>query len=332
MSRPFSLGFLGRVYSTAFSPQVYADTLTLFEAAELAGLDSGWVAQHHFANEQGRLPSPLVLLAAASARTRRIQLGTAVIVLSQEPTLRLAEDAAVLELLSGARLQLGLGAGFDPDSFLGFDQEAGRRHEHYDRQLTRLAQHLEGEYSSLRPRPTRLGGKLWEATSRIEQAAARGNGLILAADPGESNGREQSAASWAQRIDRYQQAFVPHLGSVPRIARVQAVFPGQDLLDPASGTRRDILDYVARQKASGVQPRHEADVAALLDRLGVLHGPVDGIIRRLRAQPIAGPGDQLIFQVQTLSTPIDQAVDALQIIARQIAPALGWQPQEPSTS
>jgi alkanesulfonate monooxygenase SsuD/methylene tetrahydromethanopterin reductase-like flavin-dependent oxidoreductase (luciferase family) len=322
MSRSFSLGFLTRVYSPTFSPQVYTDTVALFAAAERLGLDSGWVAQHHFANEEGRLPSPLLLLAAVSARTQRIQLGTGVIVLSQEPALRLAEDAAVLEILSGQRLQLGLGAGFDIASFLGFDQDTAQRHEDYERHLHHLTQYLRSDDSPLRPRPAPLSRKLWEATSRIEQAAGRGNGLIMAADP-------RQGASWKQRVDAYRQHFVSNRGSVPRIARVQAVFPGQDLLDPASPTRQDILQYVARQQASGVQPAHEGDVAALFERLGVLHGPVDGIIKQLHAQPAPGPDDQLIFQVQTLSTPLDQAVEALQIVARRIAPALGWHTQEP---
>lgn len=101
MSRSFSLGFLARVYSPTFSPQVYADTLALLAPAERLGLDSGWVAQHHFAKEQGRLPSPL--LAAAITRTRRIQLGTGVSVLSQ-----------VLERLRLLAIEIALALGWRP--------------------------------------------------------------------------------------------------------------------------------------------------------------------------------------------------------------------------
>ena len=90
MSGGFSLGFLNRVYHPQFDARVYRDTIELFQVAEELGFDTGWVAQHHFASEQGRLPSPLVLLAAVAQRTRRIGLGTGIIVLPQEQPLRLA--------------------------------------------------------------------------------------------------------------------------------------------------------------------------------------------------------------------------------------------------
>ncbi len=179
--RTFRLGFLNRVYAPQFEPRLYQQTLELFEAAEELGFDSGWLAQHHFASENGRLPSPLVLLSAAAERTRHIQLGTGIVVLNQENALRLAEDASVLDLLSQGRLQLGLGAGFDPDSFAAFGQSLEGRHAQYDLRLERLRQALAGEPLNddgrvLRPAANGLDRRLWEATSRVEQVAERGNG------------------------------------------------------------------------------------------------------------------------------------------------------------
>jgi alkanesulfonate monooxygenase SsuD/methylene tetrahydromethanopterin reductase-like flavin-dependent oxidoreductase (luciferase family) len=94
------LGFLNRVYAPGFDASVFESALRLISAAEALGLDSAWVAQHHIASESGRLPSPLVLLAAAAQRTRKIQLGTSVVVLPFESAVRLAEDASVVDALT----------------------------------------------------------------------------------------------------------------------------------------------------------------------------------------------------------------------------------------
>jgi hypothetical protein len=126
------LGFLTHLHVGADAADSYRIALELFEAAEALGFDSGWVAQHHFLNGSGRLPSTLTFLAAAAQRTRRIQLGTAIVILPLEDPLRVAEDAAVVDTLSGGRLQLGLGSG---DATRRFD----RRHR--CRRALRPAQH-----------------------------------------------------------------------------------------------------------------------------------------------------------------------------------------------
>jgi alkanesulfonate monooxygenase SsuD/methylene tetrahydromethanopterin reductase-like flavin-dependent oxidoreductase (luciferase family) len=99
----FHLGFLTHVHGEGDAGELLNGVVDLFVAAEELGYDSGWVAQHHLQPRYGRLPAPLVLLAGVAARTERIQLGTAVSVLPLEDPLRLAEDAAVLDELSGGR-------------------------------------------------------------------------------------------------------------------------------------------------------------------------------------------------------------------------------------
>ena len=73
------------------------------------GFDVAWVRQRHL---QSGISSPVALLAAASQRTHRIELGTAVIPLGWENPLRLAEDLATVDVLSGGRLNVGVGAGW----------------------------------------------------------------------------------------------------------------------------------------------------------------------------------------------------------------------------
>ena len=87
--------------------------------AEALGFDSAWVAQHHFHELEGGLPSPVVFLAHVAARTRRIRLGTGIVTLPMENAVRVAEDAIVLDLLSGGRLELGVGTGGEPSRSRG---------------------------------------------------------------------------------------------------------------------------------------------------------------------------------------------------------------------
>lgn len=322
MTGGFSLGFLSRVYQTEYSPRVYRDTLELFQAAEELGFDNGWVAQHHFASEQGRLPSPLVLLSAIAQRTRRIGLGTGIIVLSQEPALRLAEDAAVLDLLSNGRLELGLGAGFDPETFTAFGRDPEQRHRDYENNLQRLQAALRNgalndDGLRLQPLAPGLSGRIWEATSRVELVAARGNGLITAPNP------HLPAQASIDLLQRYRDAWTGDNGTPPRIARVQGVFP----LAPTQALRQDIHTYLARQQRIGVYHGPlDGDFTETLQRLGVLHGCADSILQGLASGPRLGRHDHLIVQVQSASTPLRDAIRALHVIAEEVAPALGWRP------
>src|SRR5688500_12889239 len=77
----FRLGLFTQVPSRADQParRTYDELIESIVAAEEIGYDSVWIGQHHFSPEDGGVPSPLVVLAAAAARTKRIQLGTAVI-------------------------------------------------------------------------------------------------------------------------------------------------------------------------------------------------------------------------------------------------------------
>ncbi|MFT4198497.1 MAG: LLM class flavin-dependent oxidoreductase, partial [Pseudoxanthomonas sp.] len=326
----FSLGFLNRVYRPQFDPQAYRDALELFELAEQLGFDSGWVAQHHFGCESGRLPSPLLLLAAAAQRTARIRLGTGVVVLPHEQSLRLAEDAAVLDLLSGGRLELGLGAGFDPETFQAFGQDVQRRHDDYEQRIVELEALLAGAPLphhpglALSPPAPTLGARLWEATSRVERVATRGNGLILAPNPG------LPALASAEAIRRYRQAWPAAVARAPRVALVLAVFPQADAGDPASTLHLDIRRYVERQQRIGVYPPAASpDFGFELQRLGILHGNVERIAAQLRQHPALEQIDELIVQVQTSGTLHSEATARLRHVALELAPAIGWRPGGP---
>lgn len=106
--------------------QEYRDYLRLVELVEASGLDSAWVSEHHFSAD-GYLPSLTVMLAAFAAVTERIELGTGVVLAPFHDPLRLAEDFAVVDQLSGGRVVCGLGIGWREEEFRAFGVEVASR-------------------------------------------------------------------------------------------------------------------------------------------------------------------------------------------------------------
>jgi alkanesulfonate monooxygenase SsuD/methylene tetrahydromethanopterin reductase-like flavin-dependent oxidoreductase (luciferase family) len=104
--------------SRSFS-DLYADMLRQARLAEAVGLDSFWIAEHHFA-EDGYAPAIMPVCAAVLASTTRLVAGTAVAIASFYHPIRLAEDAIALDLLSGGRFVLGLGTAYRVEEFAGF--------------------------------------------------------------------------------------------------------------------------------------------------------------------------------------------------------------------
>src|SRR5579859_2500692 len=93
-------------------------TIDLAVEAERLGMDGAYVRVHHFARQ---LASPFPLLAAIGARTRRIEIGTAVIDMRYENPLYMAEDAAAADLIAGGRLQLGISRGSPEPALRGYE-------------------------------------------------------------------------------------------------------------------------------------------------------------------------------------------------------------------
>jgi len=114
--------------------ELYAELLEQAEAADELGFDSFWIAEHHF-HEYGAIPRPPVWLAAAAERTRRIRLGSAVVVLPFDNPLRTAEDYAMVDVLSGGRLNLGVGSGYLKHEYAGFGLDIEEKRARFDEAL-----------------------------------------------------------------------------------------------------------------------------------------------------------------------------------------------------
>src|ERR1700730_16756227 len=102
------------------SPELYAHWLEQIDAAENLGFDSFWATEHHFRYFGGMLPNPQMLLAAAAQRTKRMRIGPAVTILPMHHPVRIAEDFAMVDLLSNGRLNFGAGRGMHPLEYTVF--------------------------------------------------------------------------------------------------------------------------------------------------------------------------------------------------------------------
>ncbi len=106
--------------------QRYRETLDQIVWAEELGFNSVWLTEHHFC-EDGYTPSPLVLAGAIGARTKRIQIGTNLLILPLYDPIRLAEDCATVSLVSGGRFDLGVGGGYAEKEFEVFGRALKHR-------------------------------------------------------------------------------------------------------------------------------------------------------------------------------------------------------------
>ena len=130
----------------------YEDTLRQIELGDTLGFSVAWLAELHFESSRGVMPSPFLVAAAAAQRTQRIGLGTAVVLLPLHDPLRLAEETAMLDHLSGGRLRLGIGRGHGRQHYDGFGIDVSERG-------SRFAEALDVMRRAWAPEPLRFRGR-----------------------------------------------------------------------------------------------------------------------------------------------------------------------------
>jgi alkanesulfonate monooxygenase SsuD/methylene tetrahydromethanopterin reductase-like flavin-dependent oxidoreductase (luciferase family) len=171
---------------TRSDTELYAEIVERCVTAERAGFDSVWVSEHHFVDD-GYMPSLLVTAAAVAQATERIEIGTGVLLAPLHDPLRVAEDAATVDLISGGRLILGLGAGWRAEEFDVFGVPLSER-AHRMRETVRVLRGAwgpgafdhRGQKVNVTPKPAHpipiwLGGF---APAAIKRAGRIGDGFL----------------------------------------------------------------------------------------------------------------------------------------------------------
>ena len=171
-------------------------SIDLAVAAEELGADGAYFRVHHFARQLG---SPFPLLAAVGARTKRIEIGTAVIDMRYENPLYMAEDAGAADVIAGGRLQLGISRGspeqvIDGWRYFGYAPAEGKTDADMARRHTEVLLEVlrgEGFARPIRGRCSRIR-RACCASSLIRRACASASGGAPAQTP-RRNGRPRSA-------------------------------------------------------------------------------------------------------------------------------------------
>ena len=323
------LGFFTRLLDDAAPKERYRLATEQIRHAERLGFDSAWIAQHHFHEHEGGLPSPLVFLAHAAAHTERIRLGTAIITLPMEDPLRVAEDAAVLDLLVDGRLEVGFGSGGTPTSFLPFGLTSERRGEVFAEHLHLIQSAWRGDSlahpdNHLYPPAPQLAERIWIATFSAEgaiRAGQAGHGLMLSRTQPRPVGQPQLPLDAIQNpiIDAYLSALPA--GVAPRILASRTAFVADSQQYALQVAEPGLRRQAAAHRAAGHQLIGDT-VTDYLSQLDAHVGDVEQVKASLAQDSVLARVTDISFQVHSVEPSHRDTLRSIELIAQHIAPQL----------
>ncbi|MEO6318901.1 MAG: LLM class flavin-dependent oxidoreductase [Acidimicrobiales bacterium] len=287
----------------------YAEALDMAAWADRIGFVSLTLSEHH-GSPDGYLPSPLPMAAAVAARTKRISIQVAAVVAAFHDPIRLAEDAAVVDLIAGGRLELVIANGYVAEEFAMFGVAIGERVARTTEAVEVLRQAWTGEPFEHRGRTVRVTPK---------PARARGPKLALGG----------SSAAAARRAARLKVSFRPSTNDVWETYRTERVALGGS--DPGGFVGGDTaatflaVDVEAAWEAIGPYVLHEANAygawaAAAGADTGYVEVPDIDALRATGQYNVVTP-KELVDQLHRQG---DLAFALFHPLMGGIPPALGW--------
>ncbi|TLS47064.1 LLM class flavin-dependent oxidoreductase [Streptomyces montanus] len=332
-SRPLrKLGFLTiGLFDEAAPRRGHESTLEIIELGEQLGFDSAWIRHRHL---QYGISSPVAVLAAASQRTSRIELGTAVIPLGWENPLRLAEDLATVDILSGGRLNPGVSVGppmhYDEVKDALYPDTADREDFGYER-VRRLLDFVRGEpatdfrgtegfevFSDLvQPHAPGLGRRMWYGGGSLRSARWAGEHAMNFLTS--SVVKAEESEDFAEIQLSHVRAFRAHHpdGDAARVSQGLVVIP-TDTASP--GQRAKYEEYARKRMPRTTTPQGPARMMFAPD----LVGTSEEIAELLSSHAAFREIDEVAFALP-FTFAHDDYVQILTDIATKLGPALGWQ-------
>jgi len=298
----FGIFLLMQSPSARSSQEIFARGVELAQAAESLGFRNVWLGEHHFST-YGYLSRPAQLATYIAARTTRLRVGTAVIVVPLHHPLIVAEEIATLDLLSGGRLDVGFGRGYQHYEFerLGLELEAGRKR--WDESIDIIMLALAGRpfsyhgklfelpETSVFPQPLqRPHPPIWtvaQSPYALEQAVKRGFDVLTGGFGVPVEMLEQFGRLFDKVVDEIKPARRPSVG-VQRAVYVSA--NEADVREAAEQARwnmrvtlslRNHYERVEGGKAVAVPAPDEPGIDELLERYLVMGTP-DTVIRQIQ--------------------------------------------------
>ena len=309
-------------------PELYRDVEAQAIVADRLGFDAVWLAEHHF-TVYGRLPSPLTYLTWLGARTTRIGLGTAVVEAPYYHPLRLAEDAALLDVLSNGRVRLGVGSGArnKAQEFVKFglplEEKSARTLEVLDvlhQGLDRPSIRFDGSWYSyddveINPRPTQQARDLiWVAASQstVEVAGERGHSLLIP--------RVGNAGTHQDLIRRYRAAAN---GRPSFVSMLRFVYVAETEEQAHAETHRTFQRYARYDCGVDWDGRTDsAEYADLSSRMHFVIGTPEQVTRRLLEWQRDYGFDEIMCQLYAAGMEHADSLRSLELLAAEVMPKL----------
>ncbi|MGW1208422.1 LLM class flavin-dependent oxidoreductase [Streptomyces sp. NPDC002499] len=336
-SRPLrKLGFLTiGLFDEADPRKGHESTLEIIELGERLGFDSAWLRHRHL---QYGISSPVAIMAAASQRTSRIELGTAVTPLGWENPLRLAEDLATVDILSGGRVNPGVSVGppmhFDRVKEALYPDTADVEDFSYER-VRRFVDFVRGKPATdsggvegfevfsdrVQPHSPGLGRRLWYGGGSLGSAQWAGeNGMNFLTSSVVKAEAEQGPWDFAEIQLALIRAFRAHHpdGDAARVSHGLVVIP----TDSASPEQRaKYLEFVAKRTPRTTSPQGPARLLFAPDIVGTS----EEIAEQLHAHAAFREVDEVAFALP-FTFEHEDYVQILTDMATKLGPALGWRP------
>jgi alkanesulfonate monooxygenase SsuD/methylene tetrahydromethanopterin reductase-like flavin-dependent oxidoreductase (luciferase family) len=277
-------------------PAVYERALRRIDVMERTGYDAVWLAEHHFTT-YSVCPSVHLMATHIAARTKRLRIGTAVTLAAFYHPLRIAEEVALLDVLSGGRVNWGAGRGFDATEFANFGVEPAESSERF-REAVELVLaawrserlHFSGKFHSfdgveVLPKPLQQPHPpTWVAATSpdaIAWAASRGHSILM--DP-HSTHDEIARKREAYRTQLEASGFSLAGRSLP-MARLVAIAPTDAEAEEVArrGARWTAGSYVKAKSMSAFRAdRAELDPVEHYLRDVIIHGSPARVLDQLQ--------------------------------------------------